>query len=200
MRRPVDGRHYACFCLGFGKAAGATLRVARKAKERNTPNSSVPHGTGSLWSGLPRSASERRGSPVHPSVSITKWGNCMKLPQLARHHRRPFGNAQCGNRPWRLAVHGWQFHASRARSLKNRDHILLPALSPNHRALLRAQSGPHAGSWLAAIEEMGEVATAATTLSLEAMQVALRTASAPPNCLRALWPSTRLQNASRKTR
>ena len=47
--------------------------------------------------------------------------------------------------------HGWHFHASRNRNFYYRSRVLLPTLPPDHRALLRSQSGPHAGSWLAAI-------------------------------------------------
>ena len=75
-------------------------------------------------------------------------------------------HAEAGLGDW---PHGWQFHASRTRNLYYRDRVLLPTLPPDHRALLRSQSGPHASSWLAAIP--GE---AATTLSPEAMRVALR--------------------------
>ena len=46
---------------------------------------------------------------------------------------------------------------------------MLPSLTPDRRALLRSQSGPHAGAWLTAIP--GEPAT---TLSPPVMQVALR--------------------------
>ena len=66
-------------------------------------------------------------------------------------------------------VHGWQFHASRTRNRFFRDRVLLPSLSPAHRALVRSQAGPHAGAWLAAIPSDPH-----TTLSPEMMQIALR--------------------------
>eukprot|EP00439_Symbiodinium_sp_Y106_P007840 s9518_g1.t1 len=47
--------------------------------------------------------------------------------------------------------HGWQFHASRTRSLYFRDRVLLPTLEPAHQALLLAQSSPQAAAWLTAI-------------------------------------------------
>ena len=43
-------------------------------------------------------------------------------------------------------------HGLRTRDLYYRDRVLLPTLPPRQRALLRSQSGPHAGSWLAAIQ------------------------------------------------
>ena len=66
-------------------------------------------------------------------------------------------------------VHGWQFHASRTRNRFFRDRVLLPSLSPAHRALVRSQAGPHAGAWLTAIPSDPH-----TTLSPEMMQIALR--------------------------
>ena len=47
--------------------------------------------------------------------------------------------------------HGWQFHASRIRNIFYRDRVMLPAMSPDRRALLRSQAGVQAGAWLAAI-------------------------------------------------
>ena len=35
--------------------------------------------------------------------------------------------------------HGWQFHATRTRNLHYHDRVLLPALQPSSRALLRSQ-------------------------------------------------------------
>ena len=93
------------------------------------------------------------------------WGDCPNWHDITGGLlAAPHAEAGLGDWP-----HGWQFHASRTRNLYYRDRVLLPTLPPDHRALLRSQSGPHAGSWLAAIP--GE---AATTLSPEAMQVALR--------------------------
>ena len=60
--------------------------------------------------------------------------------------------------------HGWQFHASRTRNQHLRDSLMLPAMTPDARALVRSQSGPHAGSWLAAIP-----AEPATTLAPQAI-------------------------------
>ena len=93
------------------------------------------------------------------------WGDCPSWHDITGGLlAAPHAEAGLGDWP-----HSWQFHASRTRNLYYRDRVLLPTLPPDHRALLRSQSGPHAGSWLAAIP--GE---AATTLSPEAMQVALR--------------------------
>ena len=107
----------------------------------------------------------RQCSVPHPcgrSQTVSDHRRLGGLPH-ARHHGRPFGGATCRSKPRRLAA---QLAIPR---ICYRERVLLPTLPPDHRALLRSQSGPHAGSWLAAIP--GE---AATTLSPEAMQVALR--------------------------
>ena len=109
-------------------------------------------------------------SLAHPDAArrllITEgWGDCPNWHDITGGLlAAPHAEAGLGDWP-----HGWQFHASRTRNLYYRDRVVLPTLPPDHRAMLRSQSGPHAGSWLAAIP--GE---AATTLSPEAMQVALR--------------------------
>ena len=45
-------------------------------------------------------------------------------------------------------AHGWQFYGSHARNTHQRATVVLPALAPAARALLRSQSGAHAGAWL----------------------------------------------------
>ena len=84
----------------------------------------------------------------------------------------------------------------RTAGLYYRDRVLLPTLPPDHRALLRSLSGPHAGSWLAAscrYPRRGGHALAGS----HASGASATTALDPPNCLRALWPVTRLRRASR---
>ena len=65
--------------------------------------------------------------------------------------------------------HGWQHSAPRTRNLHFRERTLLADMSPSACALLHSQAGPHAGAWLTAIP-----ADPATTLSPQAMQLALR--------------------------
>ena len=75
----------------------------------------------------------------------------------------PAAEPQLGDWP-----HRWQQHASRTRNLYFRDRVPLPSLPPARRALLRSQSGPHAGG-LSAIP-----GDAMMTLPPQTMQVALR--------------------------
>ena len=79
---------------------------------------------------------------------------------------RPVPPKHAGPGDW---PHGWQFYASRTRNQYFRDIVLLPAMTPSARALVRSQAGSHAGSWLTAIP-----AEPATTLTPQAMQLALR--------------------------
>ena len=67
------------------------------------------------------------------------------------------------------SAHGWQRHAALALHTSFREQVLLPAIRPSDRALLRSQAGPHAGAWLAAIP-----ADPATTLAPDIMHLALR--------------------------
>ena len=76
------------------------------------------------------------------------------------------GAREAGPGDW---PHGWQFHASRTRSLYFRDRVLLPTLEPAQQALLLSQSGPQAAAWLTAIP-----ADRSTSLPPEVMQIALR--------------------------
>ena len=102
-----------------------------------------------------------------------------RRPQLARRRRllrsaagrRLGGRTKLASNPPRSppVPHGWQFYASRTRNQYLRDIVLLPAMTPSARALVRSQAGPHAGSWLTAIP-----AEPATTLTPQAMQLALR--------------------------
>ena len=66
-------------------------------------------------------------------------------------------------------ANGWQRDAALALHTSFREHVLLPAVRPSDRALLRSQTGPHAGAWLAAIP-----ADPATTLAPDLMHLALR--------------------------
>ena len=66
-------------------------------------------------------------------------------------------------------ANGWQKDAALALRTSFREHVLLPAIRPSDRALLRSQAGPHAGAWLAAIP-----ADPATTLAPDIMHLALR--------------------------
>ena len=100
---------------------------------------------------------------------------------------RPFGGATCRSRPRRPAA---RLAMSRTRNLYHRDRVLLPTLPPDHRAMLRSQSGPHAGSWLAAIP--GEASTHALAGS--------HASCASATIAWALWPVTRLRRASRLAR
>ena len=64
------------------------------------------------------------------------------------------------------------------RNLYFRDRVLLMSLPPARRAVLRSQSGPHAGAWLSAIP-----GDAMTTLPLQTVQVALTGQCGPsPGC------------------
>ena len=120
------------------------------------------------------------------------WGDCPNWHDITGGLLAA-PNAEPGLGDW---PHGWQFHASRTRNLYYCDRVLLPSLPPDHRALLRSQSGPHASAWLAAIP--GE---AATTLSPEAMQVALRRRLRLPLPIASgRWPVTQLRRASGLTR
>ena len=73
--------------------------------------------------------------------------------------------------------HGWQHHATRTRNLYYRDRVLLPALQPASRALLRSQGGPRGGAWLAAAP--GEPAL---TLAPQAMQLERDDCACPSPC------------------
>ena len=64
--------------------------------------------------------------------------------------------------------HGWHSHASRTREFYFRERVFLPTLSPAAYALVRSQSGPHAGAWLTAMP-----ADPACALAPQSMQVAL---------------------------
>ena len=82
---------------------------------------------------------------------------------------RPVPPKHAGPGDW---PHGWQFMAVLRVAHPQpyfRDIVLLPAMTPSARALVRSQAGPHAGSWLTAIP-----AEPATTLTPQAMQLALR--------------------------
>ena len=76
----------------------------------------------------------------------------------------PHHEADPGSRP-----SGWQQHASRIQNDHYREGELLPGLCPASRALLRSQSGTHAGAWLTITP-----CEPAMTLEPEAMQLALR--------------------------
>ena len=93
------------------------------------------------------------------------WDACPSWTAVAGG-LRPDAEADTGLGEW---PHGWQLHASRTRNSYYRDRVMLPSLTPDRRALLRSQSGPHSGAWLTAIP--GEPAT---TLFPPVMQVALR--------------------------
>ena len=66
------------------------------------------------------------------------------VPRLARCLRRRSAGAGANG----LTA---QFHATRTRNLHYRDRVLLPALQPSSRALLRSQGGAHADAWLSAV-------------------------------------------------
>ena len=93
------------------------------------------------------------------------WQECPSWRAIADGARPPVAtDRSLGDWP-----HGWQHSASRTRNLHFRERTLLPDMSPSACALLRSQAGPHAGAWLTAIP-----ADPATTLSPQAMQLALR--------------------------
>ena len=93
------------------------------------------------------------------------WQECPSWRAIADGARPPVAtDRSLGDWP-----HGWQHSASRTRNLHFRERTLLPDMSPRACALLRSQAGPHAGAWLTAIP-----ADPATTLSPQAMQLALR--------------------------
>ena len=64
-------------------------------------------------------------------------------------------------------ANGWQRDAALALHTSFREHVLLPAVRPSDRALLRSQAGPHAGAWLVPADP-------ATTLAPDLMHLALR--------------------------
>ena len=66
-------------------------------------------------------------------------------------------------------AHGRQRDAALALHTSFRERVLMPAVRPDVRALLRSQAGPHAGAWLAAIPT-----DPATTLPPDLMHLALR--------------------------
>ena len=93
------------------------------------------------------------------------WQECPSWRAIADGARPPVAtDRSLGDWP-----HGWQHSASRTHNLHFRERTLLPDMSPSACALLRSQAGPHAGAWLTAIP-----ADPATTLSPQAMQLALR--------------------------
>ena len=73
-----------------------------------------------------------------------------------------------GNEPG-LGASGWQRHAALALDTTFREQVVLPTANPSARAMLRSQSGSHAGVWLSAIP-----ADAAATLAPDLMHPALR--------------------------
>ena len=86
------------------------------------------------------------------------WEACLRTaaPQAARSEPGVWAN-------------GWQRDAALALHISFREQVLLPAIRPSDRALLRSQAGPHAGAWLTAIP-----ADPATTLAPDIMHLALR--------------------------
>ncbi|OLQ14690.1 hypothetical protein AK812_SmicGene1121 [Symbiodinium microadriaticum] len=99
-----------------------------------------------------RDAETLAGVPVHARPG--------EQSQMApAHQRRLTGASETG----RMAG------STVTRNLHFRERTLLPDMSPSACALLRSQAGPHAGAWLTAIP-----ADPATTLSPQAMQLALR--------------------------
>ena len=86
------------------------------------------------------------------------WEACLRTaaPQAARSEPGGWAN-------------GWQRDAALALHSSFRERVLLPAIRPSDRALLRSQAGPHAGAWLAAIP-----ADPATTFAPDIMHLALR--------------------------
>ena len=120
-----------------------------------------------------------------------------RLPHLARHHGRLFGGATCRSRPRRLAarlaiprVADSQPLLSRPRAVANlaaRPPGLASLPIRAARRLLLACRYPRRGSHHALAGSHASCASATTAL-------------APPNCLRALWPVTRLRRASRLAR
>ena len=93
------------------------------------------------------------------------WDSCPTW-RTAYDGTRPPHPTDAGPGDW---PHGWQHHATRTRNLYYRDRVLLPSLQPASRALLRSQSGPHGGAWLAAVPS-----EPALTLAPQTMQLALR--------------------------
>ena len=85
------------------------------------------------------------------------WEACLRTaaPQAAR--------SEPGVR-----ANGWQRDAALTLHTSFREQVLLPAIRPSDRALMRSQAGPHAGAWLAAIP-----ADPATTLAPDIMHLAL---------------------------
>ena len=93
------------------------------------------------------------------------WDSCPTW-RTAYDGTRPPHPTDAGPGDW---PHGWQHHATRTRNLYYRDRVLLPSLQPASRALLRSQSGPQGGAWLAAVPS-----EPALTLAPQTMQLALR--------------------------
>ena len=92
------------------------------------------------------------------------WRDCPSWREACDGARPPHHEADPGSRP-----SGWQQHASRIRNTHHREGELLPALCPASRALLRSQSGTHAGAWLTITP-----CEPAMTLEPQAVQLALR--------------------------
>ena len=115
--------------------------------------------TGGQASCLREAASARNLS------SAEGWDSCPTW-RTAYDGARPPHRTDAGPGDW---PHGWQHHATRTRNLYYRDRVLLPSLQPASRALLRSQSGPHGGAWLAAVPS-----EPAPTLAPQTMQLALR--------------------------
>ena len=97
------------------------------------------------------------------AVSQTGWaGSCGSAGCLSRAPPHPLrggpspAGGWCGRLPKAVAsrlgrrLAAWMA-VSRTRNHGFRDSVRLPAMTPSTRALVRSQSGPHAGSWLSAI-------------------------------------------------
>ena len=103
----------------------------------------------------------QRAAEARTLLQTEGWHTCPAWRDIVEGTRPPpMRDTGLGDWP-----HGWQSHASRTRTLYVR--VFLPTLSPAACALVRSQSGPHAGAWLTAVP-----ADPACTLQPQAMQVA----------------------------
>ena len=136
-------------CNYLSTRSGTTRTVLQRQRTRVAPYRTKAGAT------APRGACS--STALAPPHLRRKTGR-MAGSKLDHSCQGPAAGRGGGYRTWRMASNFYY-----------RDRVMLPSLTPDRRALLRSQSGPHAGAWLTAIP--GEPAT---TLSPPVMPVAMR--------------------------
>ena len=119
------------------------------------------------------------------------WDQCPKW-RVAYDGARPPRPSDAGPGDW---PHGWQHHETWTRNLHYRECVLLPALPPASKALLRSQGGARTGMWLAAIPSEPALTLVDPTGHATCTETPPATALAA--VLEPLRPWTRLRSAGR---